>query len=173
MDADGFDCYASNANVWPFVGQRQYLHFPVTAQTLSIGPVAGIKPANLRSRRLEVAGTRKNGRTRDPSRVSLARAPSLFRPVLPSACSLRGRRLKGKGKGVLCARETRGAPSSRAPPVSLAPKNLFPLPFKRLARGLKRLLRRLQTRNLPLCSEALYGQHELINPKDDSKIDID
>ena len=43
--------------------------------------------------------------------------------------SLRGRRLKGKGKGVLGARETRGA---RTPRVSLAPKTPFPFPFKRL-----------------------------------------
>ena len=38
---------------------------------------------SLRSRRLEIVGTRKNGRA---SRVSLARARSLFRPLLPSAC---------------------------------------------------------------------------------------
>ena len=44
--------------------------------------------------------------------------------------SLRGRRLKGKGKGVLNAR---GA--SR---VSLAPKTPFPFPFKRLPRRLRR-----------------------------------
>ena len=43
---------------------------------------------SLRSRRLEVVGTRKNGcaRRRHPLRVSLARARSLFRPLLPSAC---------------------------------------------------------------------------------------
>ena len=49
---------------------------------------------SLRSRRLEVVGTRKNGRARrhargevaHPSRVSLARARYLFRPLLPSAC---------------------------------------------------------------------------------------
>ena len=43
---------------------------------------------SLRSRRLEVVGTRKNGgaRRRHPSRVSLARARSLFHPLLPSAC---------------------------------------------------------------------------------------
>ena len=51
---------------------------------------------SLRSRRLEVVGTRKKGRARrrhargevapSPSRVSLARARSLFRPLLPSAC---------------------------------------------------------------------------------------
>ena len=51
---------------------------------------------SLRSRRLEVVGTRKNGRpegdTRGerelphPSRVSLARVRSLFRRVLPGAC---------------------------------------------------------------------------------------
>ena len=43
---------------------------------------------NLRSRHLEVVGTRKNGcaRRRHPSCVSLARARSLFRPLLPSAC---------------------------------------------------------------------------------------
>ena len=35
---------------------------------------------SLRSRRLEVVGTRKNGR------VSLVCARSLFRPLLPSAC---------------------------------------------------------------------------------------
>ena len=39
-------------------------------------------PPSLRSRRLEVVGTRKNGRPN----VSLARARSLFRPLLPSAC---------------------------------------------------------------------------------------
>ena len=50
-----------------------------------------------------------------------------------SSSSQRGRRLKGKGKGVLGARETRGA---RAPRVSLAPKTPFPFPFKRLPRRL-------------------------------------
>ena len=39
---------------------------------------------SLRSRRLEVVGTRKNGHVR--TRVSLARARSLFHPLLPSAC---------------------------------------------------------------------------------------
>ena len=48
--------------------------------------------------------------------------------------SLRGKRLKGKVKGVLGARETRGA---RAPRVSLAPKTPFPFPFKRLPRRLE------------------------------------
>ena len=43
---------------------------------------------SLRSRRLEVVGTRKNGRARrrHPSRVSLAHARSPFCPLLPSAC---------------------------------------------------------------------------------------
>ena len=50
---------------------------------------------SLRSRRLEVVGTRKTGRARrrhargegaHPSRVSLARARSLLRLLLPSAC---------------------------------------------------------------------------------------
>ena len=43
---------------------------------------------SLRSRRLEVVGTRKNGltRRRHALRVSLARARSLFRLLLPSAC---------------------------------------------------------------------------------------
>ena len=52
--------------------------------------------------------------------------------------SLRGRRLKGKRKGVLGARETRGAlpPSSRAPRVFLAPKTPFPFPSKRPPRRL-------------------------------------
>ena len=40
---------------------------------------------SLRSRRLEVVGTRKNGRART-LRVSLARARSLSRSLLPSAC---------------------------------------------------------------------------------------
>ena len=56
---------------------------------------------NLRSRRLEVVGTRKNGRARrrhpHPSRVYLARARSLFRPLLPSACYA-GYVFGGKGK---------------------------------------------------------------------------
>ena len=52
--------------------------------------------------------------------------------------SLRGRRLKGKGKGVLGARETRGAheEGGRAPRFSLVPKTPFPFPFKRLPRRL-------------------------------------
>ena len=60
--------------------------------------------------------------------------------------SLRGRRLKGKGKGLLGARETWGAreeggketlsPSLRAPGVSLAPKTPFPFLFKRVPRRL-------------------------------------
>ena len=49
---------------------------------------------SLRSRRLEVVGRRKNERARrhargevgHPSRISLACARSLFRPLLPSAC---------------------------------------------------------------------------------------
>ena len=42
---------------------------------------------SLCSRHLEVVGTRKNGRARRSHlRVSLARARSLFRPLLPSAC---------------------------------------------------------------------------------------
>ena len=56
--------------------------------------------------------------------------------------SLRGKRLKGKEKGLLGARETQGAqeeggketlsPSSCAPCVYLAPKTPFPFLFKRL-----------------------------------------
>ena len=44
------------------------------------------KKVSLRCMRLEVVGTRENGRARrrHPSRVSLARARSLFRPLLPS-----------------------------------------------------------------------------------------
>ena len=75
---------------------------------------------------MEIVGKRKNGRARDPSRVSLARARSLFRSLLPSACRLRGRRLKGKGERVLGARETRGAPSSRATPFPSRPKPSLP-----------------------------------------------
>ena len=41
---------------------------------------------SLRSRRLEVVGTRKNGRVRTRPRVSPSRARSLFRSLLPSAC---------------------------------------------------------------------------------------
>ena len=61
---------------------------------------------SLRSRRLQVVGTRKNGRARrrhargeeaHPLRVSLARARSLFRPLLPSACYA-GYVFGGKGK---------------------------------------------------------------------------
>ena len=64
--------------------------------------------------------------------------------------SLRGRRLKVKGKGVLGARETRGAreeggflppPSPCVPRVTLAPKTPFPFPFKRPPRRLSRWLR--------------------------------
>ena len=65
----------------------------------SIGPRARTNlliGASLRSRRLEVVGTRKTGaregdtrgerKLPHPLRVSLARARSLFRPLLPSAC---------------------------------------------------------------------------------------
>ena len=81
----------------------------------------------------------------------------------PASFSLRGRRLKGKGKGVLCARETRRAreegeretafpslpPSSRAP---LAPNSLS-LPFQTPATqatkfGRKKLTLR-QRKNVP------------------------
>ena len=58
----------------------------------------------------------------------------------PPSFSLRGRRLKGKGKGVLCARETRGAGEEgeretafpSLPPSSRAPRapNPFSLPFQ-------------------------------------------
>ena len=50
--------------------------------------------------------------------------------------SLRGRRLKGKGKGVLCARETRFSRVSLAPKTPF-PKTPFPFPFKRLPRRLR------------------------------------
>ena len=50
--------------------------------------------------------------------------------------SLRDRRLKGKEKGVLGARETRGA--RPGPRVSLAPKTPFPFPSKRLPRRLSK-----------------------------------
>ena len=60
------------------------------------------------------------------------------------------RRLKGKGKGILGARETRGVrekggketpfpslpPRASRPPVSLAPKTPFPFPAKCLPRRL-------------------------------------
>ena len=55
---------------------------------------------SLRSRRLQGVGTRKNGRARRRHacvRVSLARARSLFRPLLPSACYA-GYVFGGKGK---------------------------------------------------------------------------
>ena len=58
----------------------------------------------------------------------------------PPSFSLRGRRLKGKGKGVLCARETRGAGEEgeretafpSLPPSSRAPRapNPLSLPFQ-------------------------------------------
>ena len=58
--------------------------------------------------------------------------------------SLRGRRLKGKGKGIRARDHARGVslpPSSHAPRISLAPKTPFPktpflFPFKRLPRRL-------------------------------------
>ena len=58
---------------------------------------------------------------------------NIIRLLVKHGASLRGRRLKGKGKGVLGARETRGA---RTPRVSLEPKTPFPLPFKGLPRRL-------------------------------------
>ena len=58
---------------------------------------------------------------------------NIIRLLVKHGASLRGRRLKRKGKGVLGARETRGA---RTPRVSLAPKTPFPFPFKRLPRRL-------------------------------------
>ena len=58
---------------------------------------------------------------------------NIIRLLVKHGASLRGRRLKRKGKGVLGARETRGAPTPR---VFLAPKTAFPFPFKRLPRRL-------------------------------------
>ena len=65
-----------------------------------------------------------------------------------SGSSLRGRQLKGKGKGVLGARETRGAreeggretpfPSSLLPHAWSRALIPFPSPFERLPRRLKR-----------------------------------
>ena len=55
-------------------------------KSYGVGPLQWKLFSNLRSTRLEVADTRKNGRARrharHPSRVSLARARSLFRPLL-------------------------------------------------------------------------------------------
>ena len=41
--------HPSHAKVWPFARQRQYLHFSVVLEILSIGPVPGIEPATFRS----------------------------------------------------------------------------------------------------------------------------
>ena len=49
--------------------------------------------------------------------------------VIYCAASLRGRRLKGKGKGVLGARDARGGSRAQIP---------FPFPFERLPRRLLR-----------------------------------
>ena len=72
------------------------------------------------------------------TRNGSAAIPSAFAPKQHSLSvsqkiwsSLRGRHLKGKGKGVLCAGEMRGTTR-----VSLAPKTPFPFPFKRLPRRL-------------------------------------
>ena len=52
--------------------------------------------------------------------------------------SLRGRRLKGKGKGVLGGEKRERCPSSsRDPRISLVPQTPFPFPFKRLPRRLR------------------------------------
>ena len=68
---DFWDCYYGQREKWP-IADRCF-------------------PSSLRSRRLEVVGTRKNGRARrrhargEVSRVSLACARSLFRPLFPIA----------------------------------------------------------------------------------------
>ena len=65
-------------------GDQGGCHSPSADNTLRV---------SLRSRRLEVVGARKNGRARrhtrgerEHSRVSLLRARSFLRPLLPSAC---------------------------------------------------------------------------------------
>ena len=92
---------------------------------------------------------------------TLSDARRLFGNFGRGSTSLRGRRLKGKGKGVFGARETREPgrarregrketpvsfpPSSRAACVSLAPKT--PFPFKRLPRRLGEYVKSLRERH--------------------------
>ena len=89
----------SQAKYTSTTAPTNFSHFPnkLVGGYLAIfggGVVPGFPTPSPRSGRLEVVGTRKNGRARrhargevaHPSRVSLARARSLFRPLLPSAC---------------------------------------------------------------------------------------
>ena len=113
---------------------------------------------------------------------TLSDARRLFGNFGRGSTSLRGRRLKGKGKGVFGARETRGPgsarregrketgvsflPSSRAPRISLALKTPFPFPFKRLPRRLGEYVKSLRERHMLKHSEERHpkiGELLLIN----------
>ena len=113
---------------------------------------------------------------------TLSDARRLFGNFGRGNTSLRGRRLKGKGKGVFGARETRGPgrarregrketpvsflPSSRAPRISLALKTPFPFPFKRLPRRLGEYVKSLRERHTLKHSEQRHpkiGELLLIN----------
>ena len=113
---------------------------------------------------------------------TLSDARRLFGNVARGTTSLRGRRLKGKGKGVFGVRETRGPgrarregrketpvsflPSSRAPRISLALKTPFPFPFKRLPRRLGEYVKSLRERHTLKHSEERHpkiGELLLIN----------
>ena len=119
---------------------------------------------------------------------TLSDARRLFGNFGRGSTSLRGRRLKAKGKGVFGARETRGPgrarregrmetpvsfpPSSRAPRVSLAPKTPFPFPFKRLPRRLGEYVKSLRERHTLKHSEERHpkiGELLLIKSEDKNR----
>ena len=119
---------------------------------------------------------------------TLSDARRLFGNVGRGSTSLRVRHLKGKGKGVFGARETRGPggarwegkketpvsfpPSSRAPRVSLAPKTPFPFPFKRLPRRLGEYVKSLWERHTLKHSEERHpkiGELLLIKSEDENR----
>ena len=119
---------------------------------------------------------------------TLSVARRLFGNFGQGSTSLRGRRLKGKGKRVFGARETRGPgrarregrketpvsfpPSSRAPCVSLAPKTPFPFPFKRLPRRLGEYVKSLRERHTLKHSEERHpkmGELLLIKLEDKNR----
>ena len=117
---------------------------------------------------------------------TLSDARRLFGNFGRGSTSLRGRRLKGKGKGVFGARETREPgrarregrketpvsfpPSSRAACVSLAPKT--PFPFKRLPRRLGEYVKSLRERHTLKHSEERHpkiGELLLIKSEDENR----
>ena len=90
----GYNRFSSRAQRYASVSWVEAKPLAASGSLYTLGTEIGNR-ASQRSRRLEVVGARKNGRGRGrhakgdralPSRVSLSRAQSFLRSLLPSAC---------------------------------------------------------------------------------------